>query len=270
MSAELMLAWWNLLYIVPFLLALLYLAVYAVSGVTFGEGDFEMAGDLHADLHADIDHDLDAGLDHDVDGDMDHDLDGDADADADGDAHLETPGGSAGGGHDLPLHLSAMSWLGLGRVPLSILIMVLFITWGVIGFITNVILSPIMPWPWMSVLGSLPAAAIGSLFITRGVVRLVGRWMPTMETYARRTGELVGTAGEAMYDINQEFGMATVRDSRGDLFQVSCRVYPDGKLISKGTKVLLVDYDEEQKCFFVTPYDVLEPNAEQCTHHAPP
>lgn len=270
MSAELMLAWWNLLYIVPFLLALLYLAVYAVSGVTFGEGDFEMAGDLHADLHADIDHDLDAGLDHDVDGDMDHDLDGDADADADGDAHLETPGGSAGGGHDLPLHLSAMSWLGLGRVPLSILIMVLFITWGVIGFITNVILSPIMPWPWMSVLGSLPAAAIGSLFITRGVVRLVGRWMPTMETYARRTGELVGTAGEAMYDINQEFGMVTVRDSRGDLFQVSCRVYPDGTLISKGTKVLLVDYDEEQKCFFVTPYDVLEPNAEKCTHHAPP
>ncbi len=279
MSAELMLAWWNLLFIVPFLLALLYLAVYAVSGVTFGDGDVEMAGDLHADLggdlHADVDHDFDGGVDHDLDGGIDHDVDGDMDhdleGDADGDAHLETNGGgSSAAVHELPLHLSAMSWLGLGRVPLSILLMVLLITWGVIGFIANVILMPVMPWPWMSVLGSLPAAAIGSLFITRNVVRLVARWMPTMETYARRTGELVGTAGEAIYDINQEFGMASVRDSRGDLFQVACRVYPDDKPIGKGAKVLLVDYNDDQKWFFVTPYDVLEPTTGEHIHHAPP
>ena len=34
MSAEFLLAWWNLVFIVPFLLALLYLAVYTVSGLT--------------------------------------------------------------------------------------------------------------------------------------------------------------------------------------------------------------------------------------------
>jgi hypothetical protein len=259
MSADYLLAWWNLVYIVPFLLALLYLAVYAVSGVTFGEGEMELGGDLHADFdadadfHADVDHDFDDGADHDLNGEADHDLNGETDADA----HLEAPGGGGAAVHDVPFHLTAMSWLGLGRVPLSILLMVLLITWGVIGFIMNVVLAPLMPWPSMTVLGSLPAAALGSLFITRGVVRLVGRWMPTMETYARRTGELVGTSGEATYNIDQEFGMANVRDSRGDLFQVACRVYPDGQPIVKGTKVLLVDYNDDQKWFFVTPYDVM-------------
>ncbi len=249
MSAEFMLAWWNLLFIVPFLLALLYLAVYAFSGLTFGEGEMEFGGDLHAE----IDHDLDGGLDHDADGDLDHDAEADA-------AVAPAGGGDATDAisHVLPLHLNALSWLGLGRVPLSILLMVLLITWGVIGFITNVMLVPLMARPWMAVLGSLPAAAIGSVAITRVVVRLVGRWMPTMETYARRTKELVGTAGEAMYDINQQFGLATVRDSGGELFQVPCRVYPDDKPIAKGTKVLLVDYNEDQQWFFVTPYDVLQ------------
>ena len=268
MSAEYLLAWWNLVFIVPFLLAVLYLAVYAVSGVTFGEGEMELAGDLHAEIDADAD----ADLDHDLDGDVDHDLEAGAEHELNGEAHagVETNGeaetGGAhmvGGGRELPFHLGVMSWLGLGRVPLSILLMVLLITWGVIGFIANVILSPLMPWPWLAVLGSLPAAGLGSAFITRGVVRVVGRFLPTMETYARRTGELVGTAGEATYDIDHQFGMAHVRDSRGDLFQVACRVYPDDKPIQKGTKVLLVDYDDDQKWFFVTPYDVMED-----AHHA--
>jgi membrane protein implicated in regulation of membrane protease activity len=248
--------------------------VYAVSGVTFGEGEVELAGDLHAeiDADADLDADADADMDHDLDGDVDHDLDGAAEHELNGEAHAAAEtngeaetGGShlAGGSRELPIHLGIMSWLGLGRVPLSILLMVLLITWGVIGFIANVILSPIMPWQWMAVLGSLPAAALGSVFITRVVVRVVGRFMPTMETYARRTGELVGTAGEATYDIDQQFGLAHVRDSRGDLFQVACRVYPDDKPIQKGTKVLLVDYNDDQKWFFVTPYDVMED-----AHHA--
>jgi membrane protein implicated in regulation of membrane protease activity len=277
MSADYLLAWWNLVFIVPFLLAVLYLAVYAVSGVTFGEGEMELAGDFHADIDADtdIDADADADLDHDLDGDVDHDLEAGAEHELNGEAHAaaesngeaQAGGGSApaGSARELPFHLGVMSWLGLGRVPLSILLMVLLITWGVIGFIANVILSPIMPWPWMAVLGSLPAAALGSAFITRSVVRLVGHWMPTMETYARRTGELVGSAGEATYDIDHQFGVAHVRDSRGDLFQVPCRVYPDDKPIQKGSKVLLVDYDDDQKMFFVTPYDVME-----CTRHPPP
>ena len=41
------------------LAGLLYLSVYAVSGVTFGEGEMELAGDLHAEIDADADADLD-------------------------------------------------------------------------------------------------------------------------------------------------------------------------------------------------------------------
>ncbi len=270
MSAEFLLAWWNLLFVVPFLLAVTYLAVYAFSGVTFGETDAEMAsdlsGDMAADLHAELDHDVDGGLEHDVDADADADVDHDVETTTEsGDAEHEVASSSetavaapATSAHEVSIYAGLLAWIGLGRAPLSILLMVLLISWGVIGFVTNVLLAPVMPWPWMAVFGSLPTAAAGSLLITRSTVRLVAKWLPTMETYARPTGALVGSSGEALYNISERFGIASVRDSRGDLFQVACRVYPGDQPIAKGTQVLLVDYNDGEKCFFVTPYDVLE------------
>jgi hypothetical protein len=80
--------------------------------------------------------------------------------------------------------------------------------------------------------------------------------MPTTETYVRRRSELVGTAGQAVLAIDQRFGLASVRDRRGDLFQVACRVYDDRPAIAKNARVLLVDYNAEQEFFYVTEYDV--------------
>src|SRR5688500_2668567 len=105
MKAEWLMLWWNLIFIVPFGLALLYLGVYAMSGFTFGEAE--------ADFHADA-----------PDMDADAEIAVDADADADG-ADLHADAGS-----HVPIHIAAMSWLGIGRVPLSLVLMVLLMTWG--------------------------------------------------------------------------------------------------------------------------------------------
>ena len=80
MNAEWLLNWWNLIFLLPFGLALLYLGLYTISGVTFGDGD--------------VDHDFDVDHDVDADADADHDISADHDADAGHDA-----GGGQGGGH---------------------------------------------------------------------------------------------------------------------------------------------------------------------------
>src|SRR5436305_13932391 len=97
MNPQTLLAWWNLIFVVPFGLALVYLALYTLGGVTFGEADadadfdHDVDVDAHADLHGHVDVDVDADADLQADAEADVDADGDVDQDVDADA----PGGPA-------------------------------------------------------------------------------------------------------------------------------------------------------------------------------
>ena len=242
MTTDWIFGWWNLVFIAPFLLALVYLGVYAVSGLTFGDADadtdHDMDADADADSDADVDHDVDADMD--ADADMDHDVDADADADADHDADADTDGHDGGGNSSI---LTALSWLGVGRVPLSIILMVLLLTWGAIGFAVNVLCRPHVAQAWQSAMWSLPLAFIGSVLITSGVSKLVVRYVPLHESRARRRHELLGCVGEAVFTIEDSSGLVAVRDEDGNLFQVACRVAPPGATpIPKGSRVKLVSY----------------------------
>jgi hypothetical protein len=242
MTLQWLLGWWNLIFLAPFAVALLYLFVYTLSGLGFGEVDAhgDAHGDFDADADADADMDADAHVDVDADADGELDADADADADGDGDAH-ESGQTSA--------HSMALSWLGVGRVPLSLIAVVLLLTWGAAGFVANAIMRPQVDWDAARV--SLPAALIFALFVTRSVVLLMGRFVPLNETYARRRAELVGHVGEALYGIDERFGLAAVRDDRGDLHQVTCRLAPGLEPIARGTRVKLVAYRANEGVFFV-------------------
>ncbi len=232
--------------------------------------DFDAEHDLDADadIDADADHDLDA--DHDVDADHDIDADHDADAEHDG----ETPGlpatVSTGTGTSLSAATgvpatsshpfeggsgwsfgAALEWLGVGRVPLTILVLVLCMLWGFVGFAVNMLLVgvPLVgPRPWLV---SLPLAAIASVMGTKGLGGVLARYMPTTETYVHSRAALTGRSGVAMFGIDHKFGMAFVRDTTGDAHQVACRVYADGQPIAKGQRVLLVDYNSADAFYYV-------------------
>jgi hypothetical protein len=268
MTLQFVLAWWNLIFLVPFFLAVLYLGVYAVSGVTFGDdlaaemdadadvdADFDADADIDADMHADIDADAD------LDADADADLHGDvhADADVDGEAEHELVASHAADGAavlDAPLFWQALRWLGVGRVPVSVMLMILLLSWGAIGFAVNRLVADHLFWPALALVASVPSAGLGSLAITRVAARTLGKWMPMSETYVRTVDKLVGTSGHALLPIGTGFGMANVRDRHGDFFQVACRTYPDGPAIPKGERILLVDYEPQHKFYLVTRYDV--------------
>ena len=270
MTLQWLTQWWNLIFVAPFVLALLYLALYTMTGVSFGEAE----GD--ADLSADADMDADADLDADADVDADADLDTDADVDADADAgtgghgighvysdagaagHVEAHGGSQSGSHqhpstELAFHVAALRWLGVGRAPLSIVLMVLVMSWSLVGFIANGIFAPNFEKGVTPALYSIPIAAVAAVLITRGFSMLMGRYVPLDETYARRKHELLGCVGEALFAVSDTEGVAVLHDDQGDLFQVACRTRKDEPAIAKSSKVKLVAYNARQGVFYVKP-----------------
>ena len=262
MKIEWLFEWYNLIFVVPFVLALLYVGIYAVSGLTFGDTDVDAGGaDVDADAHVELEGHLEAPahIESDAHFDADHDADLGADADAhldtdvDADAHVEghgadqiAPGSVLAG---------AMSLLGVGRVPLSIILMVLMLIWGTIGFFSNVLLWDKYHNETLLLLVSIPLAFIGSFLGTRLVTAAMARWLPTNETYVQRRHELLGAVGEAILPIDANFGMAAVRDDYHDLFHIACRVHGNTPPLDKGTKVKLVAYNGKQKIYYVTQHD---------------
>ena len=191
MKTEWFFAWYNLIFIVPFLLALLYVGVYAVSGLTFGDADVDHDIDADADAHFETD----AHVDADADADADGHLETDAHIDADADTHVEVHGEAGTVAHGSVL-AGMMSLLGVGRVPLSILLMVLLITWGVIGFVTNYVLYGKVGSEVVAALIAVCIAAVGSGICTRAMnylAPLVKQFCPSMPISAWRPCEIPTT-----------------------------------------------------------------------------
>ncbi len=281
MPLQVLLAWWNLIFILPFGLALLYLGVFVFTGITFGDADAD--ADMDADADADVDADADA--DADVDADADADVDADADADADHDADLHAAA-DHDADHDIAAHSLAhgihnhpemlapthsvdvahategpsafalfLSFLGIGKIPVSLALMTLFFCWGSVGFALNALL-----YQWLgptALIGfiSAPISLLLALALTGGVAALIAKIIPNDDSAHERRSDLVGKPGEAMFDINASFGMARVRGAAGDFFQVPCRTAAGKPAIPKGARIILFDYDRDQGVFQVAPYE---------------
>ena len=261
MNPQSLLAWWNLIFVLPFAVALLYLGLYAATGIGVGEADADTDADADADGGADMDADADADADVDTDADFDADAEADADTNADGnvesdsDADTEHGGDAehdADGGHT-PLYAAALSFLGVGHVPVGFLLMALPMSWGVTGFVVNQALARRYGDGPRLAMASLPAALLATVLILRGIATAVDRWLPLNASSARRRHELLGSAGEALFEINQTFGLVAVRDDRGELFQVPCRVEPGADVLPKGARVRLVAYSGTGRSFYVRP-----------------
>lgn len=262
MSPDLLFSWWNLIYVAPFGVALLYLLIYAASGLTFGDADADAGHDVGADAdgdaHVEADHDFDA----DADADADSDLDADADADADGDAAHGDHGPSETAATGPGTIRAAITWLGVGRVPLSVLLMVLLLAWGSAGFLVNQVVANWLGWLDGRLLGaSLPVAAVVALLATRVVVRAIDRWIPLDESSARRRHDLLGLTGEAIYEITERFGMLSVRDDRGELSQVPCRLAQGYDPIPKHGRATLVGFNARERLYHVFPAEAVGPDA---------
>ena len=218
--------------------------IFALFRLAMGAMDF---GDADADADVDADVDIDADMDIDIDADMDIDADVDVDADVDADVAVDAGGQSFSFG-------DVFGFLNVGRVPLMIVLMSLFGTWGMTGLIANAVLNvPENPqWVWISCVIAFFCCFVCTRYISLALSKL----FPESER-AVSDVHLLGLSGRVISgQITTTFGTARVQVPDGPELTVSCRAKSDEAIPVKGDTVILVNYDRTKRIFDVRKSEV--------------
>ncbi|HJV33217.1 MAG TPA: hypothetical protein VJ694_04280 [Patescibacteria group bacterium] len=229
-------AWQNLIFLIPIGFGLLMFL-----GAAFGGADSDG---------------------HDFDGDAGHDLGHDA---GHGDGHdggkeagknaprganpLDATASETHGFHPVG---SFLDLLGVGRVPLTLVLAIAGLTFGGTGYVGNILLSgtglDAAYFAWITI----PGAFVAMTFLTGGVARGINRIMPTSESYNVTQHDLVGRTGTLVLPADATRGLAQVTDRQGNVFNVTCRT--DGAELASGQEVLVLEYAADKELFVVQAY----------------
>jgi hypothetical protein len=187
------------------------------------------------------DDDLDADLDADIDTDLDLDMGELADVDLDIDADSDFS----------PFEL--LRWLGLGKVPLLLLLATDFSVLGILGWVQNVIFGNItgqIPTGFLSAFIFLSSVAI-SLFFGSLVSRPLGRIFASSseDSSSDRILGRVGTVSTATI-TSDRVGQVDVRDANGNLVTITATL-PEWATVAPqwGEKVIVIEH--EAGCYLV-------------------
>lgn len=151
--------------------------------------------------------------------------------------------GSGALGHDLDLDADGdwLGWLGFGRLPLLMLLVVFLACFSVIGLVGQQIalshFGALLPG-WIAI----PAAAAAALPATGGTARIVGAIMPRDETTAIGIDQLVGLHAQIVVGTATQGSpaKARVKDFHGQVHHVMAEPDIAGARFTEGTEILLV------------------------------
>ena len=144
---------------------------------------------------------------------------------------------------------SVFKFLNAGRVPLIVVLMLLFATWGITGLLFNVLLNvPEKPKRvWISCAVALCCCFFGTRYISIVLLKLFPRREKAISDV-----QLLGLSGRVISgQITPTFGTARLRVPNGPELTVSCRAKSDEATPVKGDIVILVDYDGTKRIFDV-------------------
>lgn len=232
-----LLQWWNLIFLLPAFAALLYLLLLAL-GALPAEGD-----------HGDVD--LEPGLHVEVHG-----------------AHIEIHPNDLpddiGHESDTDPFRGVLSLIGVGRIPLSLVLMSFLFLWGFIGWTANQLFASVLPAPALFIWPSLAVALVGAGLATRFLAMGLGRVMPRTESYGASSSDLVGRIADVRYALTETNGTVQLYDGYGTMYEVPARVLPGEAPIPSGERVVLWRYDPAGGNYFAVQDDVIagiEPGA---------
>jgi membrane protein implicated in regulation of membrane protease activity len=172
-------------------------------------------------------------------------MDGDADLDHDAGFHLDKGDGLSA--------LSIFAFIGVGKAPLFVVLIILFGTMGILGWIFNSLIeSIVMPYPSLALLPVGVVALLGSSVISSRVTRFIGKVLPPISTTATRADALVGRQGVVLSpQVDGKYGLVRLRDKGGTSINVFA-VVDSEEPIDRDNEVILVDYDSAHKIYTVT------------------
>lgn len=169
--------------------------------------------------------DLDFGMDLDTDGDLDSDFDVDVEAaDADGGKDANALDASIHETRPRGLLLRLMSIFGIGKVPLTMVLMIACFTFGATGLIVAIMVGDYLPEIFVGPI-SLTAAFATMFFGTGTLAEIINRYMPSMETYAYSLDQCVGTEAKVTIPVSPSGGKISFLDPGGDHRTVSARTF---------------------------------------------
>ncbi len=197
----------------------------------------------------------DGGFDHDHDINHDHDIDHDVHGEHGGTE--QERGASSGNPLDITAHdtdrsdpffLRLLGFFGIGKAPLSFVITTATLLFGATGVILNLMLEPLLKLPmlygWISFIGAMFVA----LTLTGRIARLIGKYMPSTETYSVVKEEFLGVSGTLAVSTDTKYGLVQIQHGNG-LHQLPCFL-PEGELPA-GREVLIIEFDGERNAYRV-------------------
>lgn len=223
------LEWQNIIFTAPLVAGVLYMLLMMVGIDPIG-ADADMDVDVDADFDADTDYDA-AGAEH-FDVDLGHDHQVEAD-------------------HDILK--SALSFFGVGRVPLSILFITWSFLWGVTGFWANRFFETLFHVPFLYFWPSLGVAIFISGVGTRLGAGLLAGLLPKTTSHGATKKSLVGKSATVLHQVSEASGTVRLRDQFGNLQDLPSRSESGVGTLAEGESVLLTRYNEEEQLFLVRP-----------------
>ena len=178
------------------------------------------------------------GGDHDVGHDVHHGVDHEADAS--------------------PTFSSLfMSFLGVGKAPLSILLEVMLVSFGLIGMLVNAIAHDLLAdYGMIAFPVALSSAIFGSMAVTHLVAKVFVKVAPANIPTSRKSGEFVGSTGFAATSITHVIGQVNITSTEKNAPTALINVCSDPEWpteIPRGTEVQLLSYDNSKSLYLVRP-----------------
>ncbi|MBQ1500161.1 MAG: YqiJ family protein [Sphingomonas sp.] len=160
-----------------------------------------------------------------------HDVDADLHADVHGD-----------------LHFDFLSWLGIGRLPLLMLIVIFLAVFGVGGLMLQQLLRDWTGAP-LPMFAAVPLVGVAALPVTGLAARLLAPILPRDHTTAVPLEVLIGTSAQIVTGRASQGSPARARaqDHHGQVHYVMVEPDGAGQVFQEGEQVLLVR--REGECF---------------------
>lgn len=206
------------------------------------------------------------GLDSDGDGDADLDLDGALEADADVDADLDADGDGDVDGDDAEAHhlpapiLTAIAFVGIGRVPLILWLEMVGVTWGGTGLLA----SGLGAGYW----SARAVAAAATLLTIPPLSRLLHRVMPQRkESDTIDIHECLGMIGRVVTTkVTETYGEAvfTLGEGKAPL-RIHVRTEAGHPVLPEHTEVAVIETDSATNFATVMPTAKLLAEPQECT-----
>ncbi len=143
-------------------------------------------------------------------------------------------------------------WLNFGKVPFSILGMLLLVFFGMAGIALWQAL-PILP-VWSYAIAAAPISIIG----TKAVGGWIAKVLPQDESYAVTADQLVGLRGVVTLGPldGGKPGNVRVRDQHGEIYTIRARPADFGVVIEQGAEVVVVEAAPGQaRVYYVTRFE---------------